>query len=216
MTIINKQKLARIVENTYNEPSNIDDFEYIKGDPSGKVRLYKNNRNQVVITHRGTKLTDVRDLLSDISLGISNYENDKQFQERREITKQFISEVKKSGIYSPSITIAGHSLGGTSAIFCVDSDDYISNNTSQVVVFNPGKSIIGNKLMSNLKPSTQSKLHEYHYEGDPISKGQHSKQTSYVKHNKSVFDKVVHPGNKANSVYQGLKTFYTHSIKRFF
>lgn len=196
---------AKIVQNNYLTPANIDSFKFVKGD---KVRVYKNDEGTFVISHRGTKLTDKDDILSDTNIALRNERNDKQFINRTNETENLIREIKQSNPNS-KIVLTGHSLGGSTSLHSMENNQYIRDNVDQVIVYNMGKHIGG----YTINPETKKKLIEYQVEGDLISTGGTGASRQIRKTTPISFAPILFSG-KNKDVIGVFGTIFNHSIRR--
>lgn len=203
--MIEQQELARVVENSYNDPSSVGDYTHLPTEHD-KIRLHVNqNNNTYIISHRGTKLNDTDDLTSDANLSFGKHHEDKQFKQRVKHTRELIDQIKRTNP-NAKIILSGHSLGGSTALYAFENDDFIKRNIDAIHIFNSGKSPI-----SSFNLTTDSeKFKEYRIEGDLISAGTVGKEE--VK--KTPFTNV-RLGPKANIPYVIWNTLYSHTIKRF-
>ena len=94
---------------------------------------YKNKiDNSNVISVKGTNPLNVKDLMSDVKLGLGFSKHDKQFRDR----KNEIKRIYKSSTGDNYLT--GHSLGGSIATNAMVRSKSIRDNTKHTEVFNTG------------------------------------------------------------------------------
>ena len=133
------------------------------------VAIYRHKDGTSVLNSKGTDITNTKDLLSDIKLGLGLAKHDQQFKNR---TKQIKSHLKKEP--PESVTLIGHSLGGSTVTHAMAKSKSIRDNVKRAEVFNTGHTKLFNKeLASGLKSDDKSllkkKLTHHHVISDPIS-----------------------------------------------
>ena len=72
------------------------------------VAIYRHKDGTSVLNSKGTDITNSKDILSDIKLGLGLAKHDQQFKNR---TKQIKAHLKKEE--PESVTLTGHSLGAS-------------------------------------------------------------------------------------------------------
>jgi hypothetical protein len=133
------------------------------------VAHYKNNKTgQNTLAIKGTDKTNIKDLISDVKLGLGLSSNDKQFKKRKNDIKRILKENPND-----EFTLTGHSLGasvGLSAMKNKGIRDRISNaqlyNTGYTPAFH--KEIKQGLTKDDLK-EMKNKITHHHVIGDAIS-----------------------------------------------
>ena len=133
------------------------------------VAHYRNNKTgENTIAIKGTDKKNIKDLISDVKLGLGLSSNDKQFKKRRNDIKRILKENPND-----EFTLTGHSLGasvGLSAMKNKGIRDRISNaqlyNTGYTPAFH--KEIKQGLTKDDLK-EMKNKITHHHVIGDPIS-----------------------------------------------
>ena len=133
------------------------------------VAHYRNTKTgQNTIAIKGTDKTNIKDLISDVKLGLGLSSSDKQFKKRKNDIKRILKENPDD-----EFTLTGHSLGasiGLSAMKNKGIRDRISNaqlyNTGYTPAFH--KEIKEGLSKEDLKEMKKKKTH-HHVIGDPIS-----------------------------------------------
>lgn len=130
---------------------------------------YKNKTdNSNVISVKGTNPLNVKDLISDVKLGLGFSKHDKQFRDR----KNEIKRIYRNNTGENYIT--GHSLGGSVATNALVRSKSLRDNTKQVQLFNTGYTpLFHNELTKGLskedKKQLNKKIIQNHTQGDIIS-----------------------------------------------
>tara|TARA_R100000908_G_C3746466_1_gene141714 strand:- start:1194 stop:1877 length:684 start_codon:yes stop_codon:yes gene_type:complete len=134
------------------------------------VAVYRNKESgESVLGVKGTDVSNRRDILSDIRLGLGLSKHDKQFKSR---TKQIKEHMKKE---EPNSTILlGHSLGGSIVTSAMAKSKSVRDNVKEVHNFNSGytkafNSELSKGLSKDDKKVLKDKLTQHHTEGDVIS-----------------------------------------------
>ena len=133
------------------------------------VAHYRNNKTgENTIAIKGTDKKNIKDLISDVKLGLGLSSSDKQFKKRRNDIKRILKENPND-----EFTLTGHSLGasvGLSAMKNKGIRDRISNaqlyNTGYTPAFH--KEIKQGLTKDDLK-EMKDKITHHHVIGDPIS-----------------------------------------------
>lgn len=94
---------------------------------------FNESQNHLIIGYRGTKVTDVRDILTDLRL---TFEDDTETLVRFNQDLRKFKNIIASFPSTIRITLTGFSLGGSVAIFINSKSDLVN----EVIVFNPGVS----------------------------------------------------------------------------
>jgi predicted alpha/beta-fold hydrolase len=82
---------------------------------------------------KGTDITNKKDILSDIKLGLGLSKHDKQFSSRRKQIKDHMKNEDPN-----SVTLVGHSLGGSIVTSAMAKSKSIRENVKSAEVFNTG------------------------------------------------------------------------------
>jgi hypothetical protein len=133
------------------------------------VAHYKNNKTgQHTIAIKGTDKTNIKDLISDVKLGLGLSSNDKQFKKRKNDIKRILKENPDD-----EFTLTAHSLGSSVGLMAMKNKgirDRISNaqlyNTGYTPAFH--KEMIQGLTKDDLK-EMKNKITHHHVIGDPIS-----------------------------------------------
>mgnify|MGYP003637848067 FL=1 len=133
------------------------------------VAVYRHKDGSSVLNVKGTDVTNKRDILSDIRLGLGLSKHDKQFSSRK---KQIKDHLKKED--PKSVTLTGHSLGGSIATSAMAKSKSVRDNVRSAELFNTGYTKEFNKelnkgLSKDDKKLLKNKLTHHHTEGDVIS-----------------------------------------------
>jgi hypothetical protein len=134
----------------------------------GVARFRDDNGNNIV-SIKGTNVANVKDLVSDIKLGLGVSSKDAQFEDRR---KQVSKIYKKIG--DEKVQIAGHSLGGSIATSILAKDKDIRTKTDKAHLFNTGYTHAFHKELRESTPKhvrqeLRAKITQHHVAGDVIS-----------------------------------------------
>ena len=133
------------------------------------VAVYRHKDGSSVLNVKGTDITNKRDILSDIRLGLGLSKHDKQFSSRK---KQIKDHLKKE---DPNSTILiGHSLGASVVTSAMAKSKSVRDNVKSVELFNTGytkafNSELSKGLSKDDKKLLKNKLTHHHVESDVIS-----------------------------------------------
>jgi hypothetical protein len=147
----------------------------LKGTDNELVKLqrgvahYRNTKTgQNTIAVKGTDKTNIKDLISDVKLGLGLSSSDKQFKKRRNDIKRILKENPNE-----EFILTGHSLGSSVGLFAMKNKgirDRISNaqlyNTGYTPAFH--KEMIQGLSKDDLK-EMKNKITHHHVIGDPVS-----------------------------------------------
>jgi hypothetical protein len=133
------------------------------------VAHYRNNKTgENTIAIKGTDKTNIKDLISDVKLGLGLSSNDKQFKKRKNDIKRILKENPDD-----EFTLTAHSLGSSVGLMAMKNKgirDRISNaqlyNTGYTPAFH--KEMIQGLTKDDLK-EMKNKITHHHVIGDPIS-----------------------------------------------
>ena len=133
------------------------------------VAVYRHKDGSSVLNVKGTDVTNKRDILSDIRLGLGLSKHDKQFSSRK---KQIKDHLKNED--PKSVTLTGHSLGGSIATSAMAKSKSVRDNVRSVELFNTGytkafNSELSKGLSKDDKKLLKNKLTHHHVESDVIS-----------------------------------------------
>ncbi len=134
------------------------------------VAVYRNKESgESVLGVKGTDVSNRRDILSDIRLGLGLSKHDKQFKSR---TKQIKEHMKNEE--PNSVTLTGHSLGGSIVTSAMAKSKSVRDNVKEVHNFNTGytkafNSELSKGLSKDDKKVLKDKLVHHHVENDVIS-----------------------------------------------
>ena len=134
------------------------------------VAVYRNKESgESVLGVKGTDVSNRRDILSDIRLGLGLSKHDKQFKSR---TKQIKEHMKKED--PESVILLGHSLGASVVTSAMAKSKSVRNNVKSAEAFNTGYTKEFNKELSkgltkDDKKVLKDKLMHHHVENDVIS-----------------------------------------------
>ena len=134
------------------------------------VAVYRNKESgESVLGVKGTDVSNRRDILSDIRLGLGLSKHDKQFKSR---TKQIKEHMKKE--QPKSVTLLGHSLGASVVTSAMAKSKSVRDNVKSAEAFNTGYTKEFNKELSkglskDDKKLLKDKLVHHHVENDVIS-----------------------------------------------
>jgi hypothetical protein len=117
---------------------------------------YKNKTdNSNVISVKGTNPLNVKDLISDVKLGLGFSKHDKQFRDR----KNEIKRIYRNNTGENYIT--GHSLGGSIATNAIVRSKSIKDNTKQAQLFNTGYTpLFHNELTKGISKEDKKQLNK--------------------------------------------------------
>lgn len=168
------QTYARLSNQSYNpkhKRTNIDDWIYDPDQSSTYIAVYhdsKSNRSSIV--NRGTKVTDVNDLLSDAGLIAGYGEDSKRVKDTLRIGKR-LERNGREPVY------VGHSYGGTVTYYAArkhnkESHSFNMGATSAMMlreVARMAKCNTGFDSASCVDDSDRKKLNVYTNSADPLS-----------------------------------------------
>lgn len=168
-------KLHYLVDSKSKEKAEKKIRKELEGTDNELIRLqrgvahYRNNKTgQNTIAIKGTDKTKLKDLISDVKLGLGLSSTDQQFRKRRNDIKRILKENPND-----EFTMTGHSLGasiGLSAMKNKGIRDRISNahlyNTGYTPAFH--KEIKQGLTKEDLKEMKDKIIH-HHVINDPIS-----------------------------------------------
>ena len=133
------------------------------------IAIYRHKDGSSVLNVKGTDIKNKKDILSDIKLGLGLSKHDKQFKSRKSQIKEYMKKEP-----SKSVTLTGHSLGGSIVTHSMAKSKSIRDNVKNAEVFNTGYTKEFNKELSQGlnkedKATLKKKLVHNHTEGDLIS-----------------------------------------------
>lgn len=126
------------------------------------VRLLQKG-DQYIISHRGTRKTSFSDISTDANLALGRLLYDREYLRRVEATRDLVTSLPADA----NITLVGHSLGGTTAVYALN-DPIINDRISNVTVFNPGTTY---DFLAPRFTGTEDKVKVIVNERDPIRFG---------------------------------------------
>ena len=135
------------------------------------VASFKNKTDgHHVITVKGTDITNKKDLISDIKLGLGFSKHDKQFKHRTNVIKNIYKETEGDKY------LTGHSLGASVITSAMAKSKSIRDNTKKAVGFNTGYTKafhdeISKDLSKDDKKELNQKVEHHHVLSDVISTG---------------------------------------------
>ena len=155
------------------------------------VALFTNaDTGHAVVSHRGTDLSNKKDIAADLMF-MGNMENhNKEFQKRTKKTEKLL------GLVDPkySITLQGHSYGGASALNSAMKSGKIRNKIDEISLYNP----------LNAGKHTSQKVHTFKGETEDEAKAMlhdltttHRTKNDIVSANKTEYGKTKHYKQKA-------------------
>jgi pimeloyl-ACP methyl ester carboxylesterase len=97
------------------------------------VARFRNADGYNIVSVKGTNPRDVRDLYSDIKLGVGVSQSDTQFRRRREQVKDIYKQIGDE-----KVDLTGHSLGGSIVTSMMAESGSIRDKTNKAVLFNSG------------------------------------------------------------------------------
>jgi hypothetical protein len=165
------RELAKFANAAYKDsaPKAIGTYEYDEEiSSSGKYLIYIDTKNKIVINAiRGTKATDIKDLISDVAIVTGRETSDPQFKSAFDKWKQ-VAEKYPLNEYKHRMT--GHSLGGGIVYFLCMTQPNFPND--RVCCFAPGVGASG-KYRDFLRECQNGSarcgnLHTYKFMGDPV------------------------------------------------
>ena len=134
------------------------------------VASFKNKKdNSIAVSVKGTDITNKKDLISDIRLGLGFSKYDKQFNNRKNIIKQIYKQHPGADKY-----LTGHSLGGSIVTSAMVKSKSIRDNTKKAIGYNTGYTrAFHNELSKGLTPKDKKdinkKLVHHHIKQDIVS-----------------------------------------------
>jgi len=133
------------------------------------IAIYRHKDGSSLVNVKGTDIKNKKDILSDIKLGLGLSKHDKQFKSRKSQIKEHMKNEP-----SKSVTLVGHSLGGSIVTSSMAKSKSIRDNIKNAEVFNTGYTKEFNKELSQGlnkedKALLKKKLVHHHTEGDVIS-----------------------------------------------
>lgn len=144
-TKLKGKKITKLVGLSYNpKKKSTKRFKIDKRFTNNKHTVVTDKkRKRKIVVFKGTNPTDVRDLRSDLALGIGVHASDPRFKNSKSIVKKVRKASKKEGMGS-KLTLIGHSLGGSLA-------EYASKKKDKTLTVNKGAGIkqIGKKTHKN-------------------------------------------------------------------
>ena len=99
-------------------------YKYNDKLSNNEAKVFEDSQGKPIVAFRGTKASKLKDLRSDVMLGLGLQKYDKRFRDSNALIKQ----VEKQ--YGQPVTSIGHSLGG--------SLSQESNKKGQVITYNKG------------------------------------------------------------------------------
>ena len=169
---------AKIAEAAYNPspPQTLDGYQFISKFSNDRIKVYHDNSSgNLVIGIRGTKVTNVNDLIADYNIIKNRLHLDPSYRKVRDQVRTIIDA------YGPGVILSGHSLGGAMVIEILTE---FPNQIKAAYVFNSGIGLrkfiadMAKSLMCKVVPFTRKckelklirqKLHVYTTGKDPIS-----------------------------------------------
>ena len=113
-------------------------YKYNDKLSNNEAKVFEDAQGKPIVAFRGTKASKLKDLRSDVMLGLGLQKYDKRFRDSNALIKQ----VEKQ--YGQPVTSIGHSLGG--------SLSQESNKKGQVITYNKG---VGLSSIGKTIPKTQ-------------------------------------------------------------
>ena len=163
--------MAKMTASSYlkhKSPDNINGYTLNRDYGQANSSVFVNNVNkEVVLSIRGTVLTNPEDIYNDIFLFYGKLKQTTRYKELEDRVNKILNEYKEY-----KITVVGHSLGGSLSLLLLQSNPKIFH---EVHIFNPGvstRSLIkywsSNIFNPNIKLILR-KLHVHTVFGDVIS-----------------------------------------------
>jgi pimeloyl-ACP methyl ester carboxylesterase len=167
---------AKIAEAAYSPspPQVIDGLRFLSNLSNDRIKVYYDNSVGGVVGIRGTKVTNVNDLIADYNIIRNTLRQDLSYKQVRDQVKTIINTLGK-------VILSGHSLGGAMVIELLTE---FPNQIEAAYVFNSGIGLrkfisdMATKLMCKVVPFTRKckelklirqKLHVFTTGKDPIS-----------------------------------------------
>lgn len=186
----NTTTLAKLADESYKvkPKSNIEGWILIPELSNDDTKVYQRGQ-EFVISSRGTSLNKNRlskDISQDLSVALNTKDHNKLFKSRRANIKSIIKTIKKDDPNS-SVSLTGHSLGGSVSIFAMN-DKFINKNVEKVTTFNGGSSPLGSGFTGDA-----SKIENNVVSGDFISQHALPGKTVFWDNNnqESISDKLI-------------------------
>jgi hypothetical protein len=135
---------------------------------TNKDVLTATRANNVHINYTGTNVSNPRDILSDVALGIGVQSSNQDFKNRKKQTRDIMRKYGDDKDYS----LGGHSLGSSHALNIMSESKSIRDRVNKVHVFNPGytkpfhESI---KVDRDTKKQLDKKVNIHRIKGDIVS-----------------------------------------------
>lgn len=142
---------------------------------SPDISTFKHNeRQQYIISHRGTDLanknTASKDIRADLNIALGNKDADAMHKRRAKQTEQIIKGIRKD---SPKgdIYMASHSLGGSTSSYAMATNKYVRDNVKELHTFNSGSSALQKppSVPDDIKAELMQKSTHHRVKGDAIS-----------------------------------------------
>lgn len=158
------------------------------------VALFTNaDTEHAVISHRGTDLSNKKDIAADLMF-MGNMENhDKEFKKRTKKTESMVAKVDPKY----TITLQGHSYGGASALNSAMKSGKVRNRVDEITLYNP----------LNAGKHANQKVHTYGTESEDDAKAMlndltttHRTKSDLVSANKTEYGKTKNYKHKAGAL----------------
>lgn len=168
---------AKIAEAAYSPspPRMIDGFQFLPRFSNDRIKVYDDENGDLVVGIRGTKVTNVNDLIADYNIIKNTLRQDLSYKQVRDQVRTIIQTLGQN------IILSGHSLGGAMVIELLTE---FPNQIKAAYVFNSGIGLrkfisdMATNLMCKVVPFTRKckelklikqKLHVFTTGKDPIS-----------------------------------------------
>ena len=165
-----KKNKSDRVKDTKNSIANTDyDIHAGLSDSGVTVYQHKKDKNNVVISHRGTLpggRKGMKDLFNDatLTLGI-NFAHKKRMNQRKRTTEKAIRTLKPKQLH-----LTGHSLGGHSVNHSIAGSKLIRDNLTSANTFNGARTLTSNlKISKSEKAKLKGKIIHHRVSGDIVS-----------------------------------------------
>ena len=117
------------------------------------VASFKHDDGHNVISVKGTDISQKKDLMSDLKLGLGISNSDKQFKHRRNEIKDVIKQTDGDNY------LTGHSLGGSIATSAMVKSKSIRDNVKEAHLFNTGYTkAFHDEMSTGLKKTDKKEL----------------------------------------------------------